>query len=26
METRDSQHTQEVIDALAQAGYPPRAI
>lgn len=24
METRDSQHTQEVIDALAQAGYPPR--
>lgn len=26
METRDSQHTQEVIDALAQAGYPPRPI
>jgi threonine dehydratase len=26
METRDSQHTQEVIDALAQAGYPPRAL
>jgi threonine dehydratase len=26
METRDSQHTQEVIDALAQAGYPPRNI
>ncbi|MDG1826105.1 MAG: threonine ammonia-lyase [Henriciella sp.] len=24
METRDSQHTQEVIDALGQAGYPPR--
>ncbi len=24
IETRDSQHTQEVIDALAQAGYPPR--
>ena len=24
METRDAQHTQEVIDALAQAGYPPR--
>lgn len=26
METRDSQHTQEVVDALAQAGYPPRAL
>lgn len=26
IETRDSQHTQEVIDALAQAGYPPRAL
>ena len=26
METRDSQHTQEVIEALTQAGYPPRAI
>ena len=24
METRDAQHAQEVIDALAQAGYPPR--
>lgn len=24
METRDAQHTHEVIDALAQAGYPPR--
>ena len=24
METRDHQHTQEVIDALGQAGYPPR--
>lgn len=24
METRDAQHTQEVIDALALAGYPPR--
>lgn len=24
METRDAQHTQEVIDALGQAGYPPR--
>ncbi|MBR9808538.1 MAG: threonine ammonia-lyase [Alphaproteobacteria bacterium] len=26
IETRDSQHTQEVIDALAQAGYPPRSL
>ncbi len=26
METRDSHHTQEVVDALAQAGYPPRTI
>jgi len=26
IETRDAQHTQEVIDALAQAGYPPRAL
>ncbi len=25
METRDSQHTQEVIDALSAAGYPPRS-
>ncbi len=24
IETRDSQHTQEVIDALSQSGYPPR--
>ncbi len=24
IETRDAQHTQEVIDALSQAGYPPR--
>ena len=24
IETRDGQHTQEVIDALAQIGYPPR--
>ncbi|MEM6556647.1 MAG: pyridoxal-phosphate dependent enzyme, partial [Pseudomonadota bacterium] len=24
METRDAQHTQDVIDALGQAGYPPR--
>ena len=26
IETRDAQHTQEVIDALAQAGYPPRSL
>ena len=26
IETRDSQHTQEVIEALAQAGYPPRPL
>jgi threonine dehydratase len=26
IETRDSQHTQEIVDALTQAGYPPRAI
>ncbi|HPF24143.1 MAG: threonine ammonia-lyase [Hyphomonas sp.] len=26
IETRDSQHTQEVIDALTQAGYPPRSV
>ena len=26
IETRDSQHTQEVIDALTQAGYPPRSL
>jgi threonine dehydratase len=24
VETRDAQHMQEIIDALAQAGYPPR--
>lgn len=24
METRDAQHTQDVIDALTRAGYPPR--
>lgn len=24
METRDAQHTQDIIDALARAGYPPR--
>jgi threonine dehydratase len=26
METRDSRHTQDVIDALTEAGYPPRAL
>ena len=26
METRDAQHTQEVIDVLGQAGYPPRPL
>ena len=26
METRDAQHTQEVIDALSDAGYPPRSL
>ena len=26
IETRDAQHTQEVIDALREAGYPPRAV
>lgn len=26
METRDRQHTQDVIEALTQAGYPPRAL
>ena len=25
IETRDAQHTQEIIDALREAGYPPRA-
>ncbi|MGB1069269.1 MAG: threonine ammonia-lyase, partial [Henriciella sp.] len=24
IETRDRQHTQDVIDALVKAGYPPR--
>ena len=24
METRDAQHTQDIIDALSRAGYPPR--
>jgi len=26
METRDAQHTQEIMDALRHAGYPPRTI
>jgi threonine dehydratase len=26
IETRDAQHTQEVIDALRESGYPPRAV
>ncbi|MEL6258235.1 MAG: threonine ammonia-lyase [Pseudomonadota bacterium] len=26
IETRDAQHTQEVVDSLAQAGHPPRPI
>jgi threonine dehydratase len=26
METRDARHTQEIIDALAAAGYPPRPL
>jgi len=26
IETRDAQHTQEVMDALRQHGYPPRAV
>ena len=26
IETRDSQHTQEVVEALTQAGYPPRSM
>ncbi len=26
IETRDAQHTQEIIDALREAGYPPRAV
>ena len=24
IETRDAQHTQEIVDALRSAGYPPR--
>ena len=26
IETRDSQHTQEVVEALTMAGYPPRSM
>ncbi len=26
IETRDSQHTQEIMDALRERGYPPRAV
>jgi threonine dehydratase len=26
VETRDSQHTQEIMDALREKGYPPRAV
>ena len=26
IETRDARHTQEIIDALAAAGYPPRRL
>ena len=26
METRDAQHTQEIMDALRASGYPPRAV
>jgi threonine dehydratase len=26
IETRDAQHTQEVVDALSAAGYPPRSV
>jgi threonine dehydratase len=26
IETRDAQHTQEIMDALREAGYPPRAV
>ncbi len=26
VETRDAQHTQEVIEALTAAGYPPRKL
>ena len=26
IETRDAQHTQEIVDALGEKGYPPRAV
>jgi len=26
IETRDAQHTQEIMDALRDRGYPPRAV
>ena len=26
IETRDAQHTQEIMDALRAKGYPPRAV
>ncbi|HQN51557.1 MAG TPA: ACT domain-containing protein, partial [Phenylobacterium sp.] len=26
IETRDAQHTQDIMDALGKAGYPPRTI
>jgi threonine dehydratase len=26
IETRDAQHTQEIVDALVECGYPPRAV
>ena len=26
IETRDAQHTQEVVDALRERGYPPRTV
>ena len=26
IETRDAQHTQEIMDALREHGYPPRAV
>ncbi|MDZ4053686.1 MAG: ACT domain-containing protein, partial [Phenylobacterium sp.] len=26
IETRDAQHTQEIMDALRESGYPPRAV
>jgi threonine dehydratase len=26
VETRDAQHTQEIVDALRERGYPPRVV